>query len=487
MAKTFKLHMLNYILSPGSYGIAVKAKADGYTDSEISNTVNYISGVAVRGVWHFNDKVNSTGLPGVIRENVKFRSNGVSYSYINFDTGEFHFGETHVGQTRGVDSTQSSWTDQAYRTIVFDGTQYVTKKFLKWFTANADHLGNALTDIWYFKPNPTLPAPDITQECYGSTKNDGRFTSISAGERGITLGGKVVYTSESGWPDSTHRTITFEDIQIVSTDFYNWFTSNATEVVEYLATPTVSVNGDTLVITPNNAMGVGIEIFVDGEKCDTFANLTGKYSVDLKEYDIEPGTHTITVKAVLDGYRDSELSTAASYVVYKEIFGEWIFDAPFVSEPITSQQVNFTSNGVAYQGIGVSSANTLSFYADFYNSDGYAVTSDTGTFYDSTKRTITFDGTQYVTKEFYDWMEAHAEGLTFMFTIAGTTYYADVGMTWREWVNSKYNTGGYSVYTYSGVHFIKQQSSNRYVAYKSTDGDVHADEVIAAYHYYHGK
>ncbi len=36
---------------------------------------------------------------------------------------------------------------------------------------------------------------------------------------------------------------------------------------------------------------------------------------------------------------------------------------------------------------------------------------------------------------------------TIVFTIDGTTYYAEEGMTWGEWVESEYNTGGFYVST----------------------------------------
>ena len=49
------------------------------------------------------------------------------------------------------------------------------------------------------------------------------------------------------------------------------------------------------------------------------------------------------------------------------------------------------------------------------------------------------------------------------FTIDGTTYQAVEGMTWAEWVESEYNTGGYcissdSVFTQdaSGTHYLRQ-------------------------------
>jgi len=37
------------------------------------------------------------------------------------------------------------------------------------------------------------------------------------------------------------------------------------------------------------------------------------------------------------------------------------------------------------------------------------------------------------------------------FTIAGTTYQAEEGMTWGEWVESEYNTGGYYINVYGHV------------------------------------
>ena len=36
-----------------------------------------------------------------------------------------------------------------------------------------------------------------------------------------------------------------------------------------------------------------------------------------------------------------------------------------------------------------------------------------------------------------------ALGITFK--ISGTSYQAEVGMTWEEWVNSDYNTGNYYI------------------------------------------
>ena len=40
---------------------------------------------------------------------------------------------------------------------------------------------------------------------------------------------------------------------------------------------------------------------------------------------------------------------------------------------------------------------------------------------------------------------AHNGNKLITFTIDGTTYQAMNGMTWGEWVNSEYNTGGFSI------------------------------------------
>lgn len=41
---------------------------------------------------------------------------------------------------------------------------------------------------------------------------------------------------------------------------------------------------------------------------------------------------------------------------------------------------------------------------------------------------------------------AHNGNKLITFTIAGTTYQAIDGMTWGEWVDSEYNTGGFYIY-----------------------------------------
>ena len=49
----------------------------------------------------------------------------------------------------------------------------------------------------------------------------------------------------------------------------------------------------------------------------------------------------------------------------------------------------------------------------------------------------------------YGILSANAVQQTFAFTIDSTTYYAESGMTWAEWVESEYNTDGWYIDTYA--------------------------------------
>ena len=51
--------------------------------------------------------------------------------------------------------------------------------------------------------------------------------------------------------------------------------------------------------------------------------------------------------------------------------------------------------------------------------------------------------------------------ITFQFNIGNAVYQAVQGMTWAQWVNSSYNTNGYTIYNdkiYTGSEYVKNQS-----------------------------
>lgn len=81
-----------------------------------------------------------------------------------------------------------------------------------------------------------------------------------------------------------------------------------------------------------------------------------------------------------------------------------------------------------------------------------------------------------------DIWDATMVGVTLIsFTINGVTYQAETGMTWKEWVDSTYNTGGFS-YDGDGTNygsFVRPQE-NIELSVREPEGNmsVHATDVI---------
>lgn len=70
------------------------------------------------------------------------------------------------------------------------------------------------------------------------------------------------------------------------------------------------------------------------------------------------------------------------------------------------------------------------------------------------------------------------------FAIGEEVYYADSGMTWGEWVESEYNTGGLYVVFDSGHNFISFPSGARPVQPNSNDVGVQTTDIIIENHNY---
>ena len=49
------------------------------------------------------------------------------------------------------------------------------------------------------------------------------------------------------------------------------------------------------------------------------------------------------------------------------------------------------------------------------------------------------------------------------FTIDNVTYYSEEGMTFGEWVNSEYNTGGYVINSYSYISHQDDTSESKWL------------------------
>lgn len=129
---------------------------------------------------------------------------------------------------------------------------------------------------------------------------------------------------------------------------------------------------------------------------------------------------------------------ANTYIPYY-VSGTWYFNDEIVVGGV--QDCIFT-DGLGYKYKRIYSDGQLMTYVYAEGGGGIAAYSPMG-WQNEAYRTITFDGKQEVSQEFYEWLVANAVRQTIGFTIEGTQYFADVGMTWEEWIDSEYNTGGF--------------------------------------------
>ena len=142
---------------------------------------------------------------------------------------------------------------------------------------------------------------------------------------------------------------------------------------------------------------------------------------DLSTLNLSAGTHEITVKARASGYADSSASNAVSYVVEEEdtvaVSGTWYFNNTLnlPETAMTREDVKFTSyyksSGIeytAFTAITVSYASLMFTYYKGLSLNISKVFKSSGGWTYSATRTITFDGVQTVSKEFYEWLVDNA-------------------------------------------------------------------------------
>jgi hypothetical protein len=415
-----KFDLSRISVSTGTHKVTVKARGIGYGDSVDSISVDYCDTTTISGTWLFNT----------------------------------------------VQQAPDIWSDDLVQEVTFVGNLYY-KDAPNWRQVSCRALNLNVTG-------------DIS------------FSYLDS--NGLSTSSRVYYPS-SGWNHGVPRTVTFDGVQTVSKEFYDWFTANATQTHCLLHAGTYVwndrpsdsyyhvtgefVSNDEIFVEAHNdiddlnilkyykADGSSIEVYGDNSR--TWANTAYKTMVFT--------TNALVEKDAFDTFMRDVTFVAGDTV---QVSGTWLFYTPFRSETIEPQKVKFTSNGVDFTGIGVNEVNALSFYTGFESNNRNVVTSGAGIFYESNSRTITFDGVQTVSKEFYDWFTANAVQQTIGFTIDGTQYFAEPGMTWAEWVASSYNTDGWRVV----YDFVTKDVDN--ITYYVYDGNFNVNpqsNIIEKYAY----
>lgn len=144
----------------------------------------------------------------------------------------------------------------------------------------------------------------------------------------------------------------------------------------------------------------------------------------LSGYDnLAAGTHNIAVKAKAANYQDSDLSATVSFT-------------KLAAPTITASDTTVTWDAIT-------------------NAESYDV---------------------YVDGELY---ENTTGGVTLIsFTIDGTTYQAEEGMTWGQWVASSYNTDEYIVLSLGGVGPSTGTYAGYNVCYRATWGSSVGESIV---------
>lgn len=125
-------------------GDVVAISTDDNTDSLViynnGNDVSTIDIVPVSGKWGFDTYVDTRALNRI--ECCNFIANGVLYTGMGEIDHDLHYyrGDSTTEVAEFMPSDAPNWTSESYRTITFEDTQYVSRKFYEWLDDNAEEV-----------------------------------------------------------------------------------------------------------------------------------------------------------------------------------------------------------------------------------------------------------------------------------------------------------------------------------------------------------
>ena len=192
-------------------------------------------------------------------------------------------------------------------------------------------------------------------------------------------------------------------------------------------------------------------------------------------------------------FKELFLSIADEYSAEEtedELAGTWVFNSTLTDMGSTgsteSWEVSFSTSAQSYAILKKAYEATFSQNQGLYF-DTTLVWDAVNEWHSNTYKTITITSTlsQVIDGNYLlTWLKANAtkQGATSLitFTIDGTTYQAEDGMTWEQWVASEYNTAGYKTSSTTGVY----TSDGGYAVYNASGSPVNGSNVIVANHAY---
>jgi hypothetical protein len=192
---------------------------------------------------------------------------------------------------------------------------------------------------------------------------------------------------------------------------------------------------------------------------------------------LSDGEHTVQIVAKGTGYRDSAKSTSVTVTKGGSTGETWLLNYSIQpgSQSYNFTGISFTSNNQNFDRIYYNRQSvdegTLSYSINGTEKEVYYFNDYSDNWLDGEAyRTITFDS-PVTNTSLLAWLQANGTkqgGATLInFTIGSTSYQAEEGMTWQQWVDSSYNTS-------NGVYFI----SDGYL--KWTNGSVYGPTATSS-------
>ena len=317
----------------------------------------------------------------------------------------------------------------------------------------------------------------------------------------------TVFDSEANppWTNEYYRTIDFgTEGQSVSYLFYNWLTANAVQI-QQVDLPTVTgvwVFNDTLVQSTFNCVWQDITYTCNGvtylamvDDGDSNSNYIG-YSYKT-ESNCQSGADIVwayTGTWTAESYKTIDFGTEGQAVGSN--FYNWLTaNATQVESEEETTPTTVTYNGNTLASLESGQTATLHCNGKIMKSDVVIAfgTNGTITYHGSiteveSGKTATMPCSGQVMND--DVVIAVPQniggtGNLISFTIDGTEYTAEEGMTWGEWVESGYNTDGFFLDQYSADTYVVLNQFNSGICYDNIEWKlVFATELPIADHAY---
>ena len=151
-------------------------------------------------------------------------------------------------------------------------------------------------------------------------------------------------------------------------------------------------------------------------------------------------TETIAALGHTDSDGNSVCDRCKVTIVEYKISGIWMFNDVLTMPTIgMNQKVNFRLYNKTTVLVGMEISSSSIVFTDEDPAESTLVYGRQNGWWSTVAKTIEFVSEQSVSEEFYQWFTTNANNII-TFTINSIELQAFDGMTWREWVNSDYNT-----------------------------------------------